>query len=687
MKKLSLPFLISNLLAFPTFASDIEEVYVSADFAQTLLAELPEATTVIGEDAILKRNAEHLEQVLSYAPNVNISSGSSRARYFQIRGIGERSQFIDPINPSVGLVIDDIDMTGLGAAATLFDIQQVEVLRGPQGTRFGANALAGMINVKSNDPTQELEGRISARAGNYDSYGLGGAVSGKLSDALTGRIAVHNYESDGYIENRYLDREDTNNIDEFLVRGKLHYQISDNSSLDLIYLHADIDNGYDAFSLDNTRETLSDEPGKDTQETDALALNFNANVNDAVALYSSISASDTDIEYSYDEDWTFVGIAPGWEYSSFDQYLRDAERATADVRLSSTEAGRLFSDSTDWVIGLNVLKRDENLTRNYTYAGQYKSELEVRSTAIYAELTTELSDSDRIITGIRFENWKNDFKDSNSIQGATDEDLVGGKFTYEKDLNSQHFSYASYARGYKAGGINSDPDVSENNRSFDTEFNNVFELGLKSRWSDRFRTAIAIFNIERKDQQVKSSYAFPNEDNNGFSFQEFFSNAAEGRNRGIEIEGQWDISDRFSWTFSYGYLDTEFSDYSFQTNDGEFNISGRSQAHAPEFSGASSITYLLAPALSFDFEVEAKDAFYFSDSHDLRSDSYTLFHARLNYATDSFSVALYGRNLGDEDYAVRGFGFPNDPRDEYTSIGYIQLGEPRTFGVSGSFFF
>ena len=113
---------------------DLPTVTVTADFRQTDVQQIPEATTVVTGAEIEARSAEHLEQVLSFAPNVNFSSGASRGRYFQIRGIGERSQFVDPVNPSVGLVIDDIDMTGLGAAATLFDVQQVEVLRGSHPT-------------------------------------------------------------------------------------------------------------------------------------------------------------------------------------------------------------------------------------------------------------------------------------------------------------------------------------------------------------------------------------------------------------------------------------------------------------------------------------------------------------------------------------------------------------------------
>src|SRR5690606_36774581 len=143
---------------------------VTADLRNTDVQQLPEAVTVVDNEQIEGRSAEHLEQILSFAPNVNLSAGSSHGRYYQIRGIGERSQFIDPVNPSVGLLIDVIDMTGLGAAAILFDVQQVQILRGPQGTRFGAKALAGMINITTAAPTTEAEGYVRGKLVNYNRY-------------------------------------------------------------------------------------------------------------------------------------------------------------------------------------------------------------------------------------------------------------------------------------------------------------------------------------------------------------------------------------------------------------------------------------------------------------------------------------------------------------------------------------
>jgi outer membrane receptor protein involved in Fe transport len=685
--------LLTLAIAGTTYAHaediQLDTVVVEADFRQTDVQQIPEAVTVVGSQQIEARSAEHLEQVLSFAPNVNFSSGASRGRYFQIRGIGERSQFVDPVNPSVGLMIDGIDMTGLGAAATLFDVQQVEVLRGPQGTRFGANALAGMINVRSNDPSKESEGYIKARAGNYDSYGLGGAISGGLADNLQGRLAVQGFQSDGYLDNTYLNRDDTNKLDEIIARGKLAYQLNDDTDLGLTYLYADIDNGYDAFSLDKNRNTLSDQPGRDSQDTQAVALAVDSRLNNDVQLQAELTGSWNDSEYSYDEDWAYVGIAPDSEYSSFDQYLRDYQRTSADIRFLSGPTGRLINNSSDWVAGIYVMQRNEDLKRNYTYLSTpFTSSLESQAVAFYGELSSDVSVSTRIISGLRFEHWENDYQDNNGINGNTAEGLMGGKITIETLLSPSQMLYGSLARGYKAGGINTDPDISEDNREFDTEFNNTAEVGLKSSLlDDELTTRIAAFYIQRKNQQVKSSYAIQNDDNS-LTFQDYLANAAEGRNYGVELESDWNITPSLNWAVSYGYLKTEFIDYQYQTDDGEVNKDGRAQAHAPENSLATSLTTQLLNGLSLRIESEAKDTFYFSDSHDEKSKAYVLWHARLAYDSNNYAVALYGRNLTNRDYEVRGFGgFGNDPRNGYANDRYVQYGEPRLVGIEGTYRF
>lgn len=675
---IALAFLGSQA-AFAETIAELSPQTVKADFRQTDVQQLPEATTVIGSDQIQARSAEHLEQILSFAPNVNFSSGSSRARYYQIRGVGDRSQFIDPVNPSVGLYIDGIDMTGLGAAATLFDVDQVEVLRGPQGTRFGANALGGLINITSADPTKETEGYLALKAGNYNSYGAGGALSGSLNDQIQGRIAVHHFGSDGYMQNDYLNKDNTQDINETLVRTKFLWQPTVDSELKFTFLYANIDNGYDAFTLDNSRHSLADEPGKDRQETQAWALTYKNILSRKVQFESTISGSHNDSLYSFDEDWVHPELHPD-TYSSFDQYERTYKRGAVDMRFISGSDGRIFNNSTDWVLGFYGMTREDELVRNT----HYKNNLDARSVSIYSEFTTTFSPSTRLIYGVRFENWENKFEDSNLIKKDTDEWLIGSKVTLEHLLSFNHLSYLSYARGYKPGGVNSDPVLVAENRVFDAETNHAYELGLKSAWlEDAWQTRLALFYIDRSNQQAKNSQ--PYQDPNGKpKFKDYLANATKGENYGLELESRWQLHERLLWELSYGYLHTEFKDYSFAVDGLSFDKTGRAQSHAPNHSGSTAFTFGLTSALALRLEAEAKDKFYFSDSHDEMAHGYVLYHARLSFTQPRYELALSGRNLSNKDTETRGFGgFGNDPRDGWIEHKYVQLGEPRLVMLEG----
>ncbi len=179
---------------------DLEEVIVTAQFRDTELLKTSGSISVVPEAIIFDRGAQHLQDVLNVLPNVNYSSGASRARFIQVRGIGDLEQFVDPkYFPSVGITIDDVDVNGFASSAVMMDTQQVEVLRGPQGTRFGTNALAGMINIRSNDPTDTLT-VTHRRASAITAAGMRSRrFRGPLSQNLLGRIAVGQNSGDGYI--------------------------------------------------------------------------------------------------------------------------------------------------------------------------------------------------------------------------------------------------------------------------------------------------------------------------------------------------------------------------------------------------------------------------------------------------------------------------------------------------------
>ncbi|CAN0605396.1 unnamed protein product, partial [Ectocarpus sp. 12 AP-2014] len=181
-------------------------VVVTAELRRTSLLEQAASTSVLDAELMRRRNAVHLEDLLQVAPNINLSGGSSRARFYQVRGVGERSQFVEPLNPSVGLLIDNIDFSGLGTGAALFDMDQVEILRGPQGTLHGANALAGLINMRSAAPQDEFGARLYSGIGDYGRRELGASVTGPIADdTLMYRIAAFTHRSDGFMENAHLD--------------------------------------------------------------------------------------------------------------------------------------------------------------------------------------------------------------------------------------------------------------------------------------------------------------------------------------------------------------------------------------------------------------------------------------------------------------------------------------------------
>jgi iron complex outermembrane receptor protein len=677
----------------------LEEIIVTAELRHTALQNQPASTSVVTAQAIQQRAAQHLEDILNLAPNVNYASGASRARFYQIRGIGERSQFQEPLNASIGFVVDGIDFSGLGTAGTLFDVEQVEILRGPQGTLHGANALAGLINIRTAEPTEEPYLRMEATAAQYDTWSVGIVGSGPLvTDKLLYRISVNSYQSDGFLENDFLRKDDTNNRDETTLRGKLRWLAGEDSTLDLTALYVDIDNGYDAFSLDNTRHTLSDQPGRDLQESSALALKWTTSLSH-VDLELALSMASSETDYSYDEDWSYVGIAPGWEYSSTDQYLRDRNSYSAELRLVSTEQSTLLNTSTDWVVGAYYLGDREDLQRRYTYLeNDFLSDYDTDTLALFGQLDTRLSERFTLITGLRLENRQTDYKDNNAVASDPDKTLWGGRLVLEYNLSDHSMLYAGISRGYRANGVNAgilssldttdDPEIIQQLAAlqyYDEEELLNYEAGYKASFlQDSLRTRLALFYMDRNDQQVKGSLVVPREDGSS-DFVDYTSNAAKGNNYGLELELEWLILDSLSVYSNIGLLETEFEDY---INADGTDLSGRDQAHAPAYQYAIGGRYDFGRGLYLRADLEGKDEFFFSDRHETTSPAQDLLSARIGYSDENWEIALWGRNLTDEDYFARGFGsFGNDPRKEYALEPYYQFGEPRMLGVSASYTF
>ncbi len=659
-------------------AAEIEEVVVTADYRKAAINDISASITVLDHRLIQQRGARHLEDILPDAPNVNLSSGASRARFYQIRGIGERGQFSEPLNPSVGVIIDGVDFSGIGNAATLYDVEQVEILMGPQGTRYGSNALAGLINLQTRAPTDELVYGLQADLANYDGKGLAGYVSGPVTDNLLYRVSVQALKSDGFSDNLYLNQP-TNKRDETTFRGKLSWLLSDDITWDFNAAVIDLDNGYDAFSLDNIRDTLSDEPGRDHQKSKLFSTKLTASNFESFTLEAIVGYADSDIEYGYDEDWVHVGFDPA-EYSSTDQYLRDRDTLSGEIRLVSNDNGALFSGSTSWVAGIYALQQNVDLTRVYTYLPEdFTSAYDINRLAVFAETNTALNDNWSFDLGLRAERFDASYQDSDLAGFDPEDDLYGGKIALNYRTDNNNLLYVSASRGYKVGGFNIDGSLDEDLREYGPELLWNYEIGFKGfAFNDQLETRLAVFYMDRDDVQISSSTLRLRPDGST-EFIEYVGNAAGGSNYGLELTSRWLANDILAVYGSLGLLQSEYEDF---TNSAGEDLDGREQAHAPNYQFTLGTDIAITPQLLLNLNVQGKDEFYFSDSHDFRSDAYELLNASLIYSVNQYSVTLWGRNLTDKDYYVRGFYFGNDPRDGYTAKGYTQLGEPLRFGLT-----
>ena len=678
MKFTFLSTAIAALLSPQVFADTTEvelpALIVSADFRPNIAQKTPISLTTIDSETIESRGAQHLEDVLNLAPNVNVSSGASRGQYFQIRGIGERSQFSSPINPSVGLMIDGIDFSRIGGAATLFDIEQVEVLRGPQGTLFGTNALAGVINMQSKQPTNDLNIHAETGIAQYGTHNLGVAVGGALiEDKLLGRASIYSHQSDGYMENDFLNRDNTQDQDEITAKGHLKWLANDRLTVDLNLIHLDLNNGYDAFAFDNSRHTQTNHPGEDSQKTDALALKTDWRASSSVQLQSAITYLNSNSVYSYDADWDNI-----LAFDAFEEFNRDRNNYSFEFKALSNEDGWIFNNTTEWAIGVYHLVQDEKLDLNSDF-GNLNNLYETENTSIFGQLDSHLNDKLTLISGLRVEYFTADYADSNAINVETDEVLFGGKLGLNYQLEENQLLYTSLSRGYKSGGVNNNTKLLPSQLKFDTEYMWSLETGLKSLWLDGDLMAnVSAFYSLRRDAQVKTSI-----DIGGGQFKDYLTNAAKGTNYGIEAELDWSASDKLRIFASLGLLHASFDEYD-NPDPASYNANGRRQAHAPAYQFSLGSEVYLTSNWTFKANIEGKDEFYYSNSHGSKSGSYAIVNSNLDYRNGDWKVSLWGRNLFDKDYYTRGFFFDNTPPayDGSNSETYTQLAEPRVVGVT-----
>ena len=662
----------------------LEEIVVTASLRPAAASSLPLSVTVLDASAVRAAGLQHFGDVVGLVPNLTWSGGTSRPRYFQLRGIGELEQYQGAPNPSVGLLIDDIDFSGVGMPATTFDVDQIEVLRGPQGTHYGANALAGLINIKTNDPRVEPELATELVAGGDGLLGAGLVAGGALGrrgeesgDAW--RIAAQRARSDGFRRNTYLVRDDTNGRDETTLRGKVRFGLADDWTAGVSAMYVSLDNGFDAFSPDNRLRTLTDQPGRDAQRSVGASLKLDGDIGRAT-LVSTTSYANSDIVYSFDGDWgnePFWGIYAPYQY--FSHYDRQRGTLGQDLRVTSTATAR--GEGIGWLAGVYALHMDEdNLQRDYFEANlvrpPLKSTYEAANLAAYGELEWRMAAGVTATGGLRVESRSADYHDSDEADFSPTNTMVGGHLSVSGEMKSSNTWYATLSRGYKAGGFNIGEFIPPSLLEFDPEYLWNLETGVHLWNAARTMQAdVSVFYMWREDQQVASSYQLDPGDPLSYVF--FTDNAARGRNYGLEATVNWSVRPSLLVGATLGLLESEYLDYQY----GDRNLDGREQASAPPYQYSLSAEWTPGRGWMARADVLGSAAFYFDTSNDQRSNAYTLVNLKAGYESSRWSVYAWGRNVFDEKYAVRGFYFGLEPPD-FADRLYIQRGDPRLAGVT-----
>jgi outer membrane receptor protein involved in Fe transport len=661
----------------------LEEIVVTASLRPAALSEFPASVTVLDAGVLRTAGLQHLQDVMGLVPNLNWSGGTSRPRYFLLRGIGELEQYQGAPNPSVGFLNDDIDFSGVGMPATSFDVAQVEVLRGPQGTRYGANALAGLINVRSQAPRPEAELSTEFTAGEDGLRSAGLVAGGALGRAGAGsgawRFAVQQATSDGFRRNRYLGRDDTNGRDELTLRGRLALEPAEGWDVGLTVLHADLDNGFDAFAPDNSFDTLSDRPGQDAQRSTGVALKVTGRAGPGT-LQSTTAAADSDVVYSFDGDW---GNDAYWgDYAPYDYFSRyDRERRTLSQDLRFVSAATALEEGYGWLVGAYAQRLDEENLQRDEFAGELlrpllATDYQAVNAALYGEAELGLGGGVVLTGGLRVETRSADYRDSDGASFSPRDTMLGGHLSLDGETGGLGDWYVTASRGYKAGGFNIGAYVPDERRQFEPEYLWNLEAGLRGSSRDGTLTAgIALFLMWRESQQVATSFQLDPGD--PLSYVYYTDNAARGRNAGLEATLAWQPLPALALGATLGLLHSEYLGYRY----GERDLDGREQAHAPGWQYSLSAEWNAGRGWMARADLCGSDAFYFDASHDQRSEPYALLNLRAGYAADHWSVYLWGRNVTDERYAVRGFYFGLEP-PAFADELYVQQGDPRQFGVT-----
>lgn len=675
---------IALMGAVPALAADdsttVGEVVVTAQKREEKLQDVPVSVTVVGETALKALNIESGTEIARQTPNLRVSNlGNEDQPKFALRGISTPDFDLNTSSPT-GVFYDEVYVASqfLGGPQ-VYDLERVEVLRGPQGTLYGKNTTGGAINFITKKPTFEKGGDIRIQSGEYAFFHADGAFNMPLiEDKLAARVAFSTSRSDGYVKNFNPDGRDLSSIDNYAVRASLRWRPDDtfDATLRVSTSRANPTNigvinvglgpgGTNAFGVNprinpltgqafKDREIYSDRTNGEIQvKGDGATLTMSKVLGD-YTLTSITSYLEGFFLNRVDGDGS---IAP---LLAIDFYA-DTEEQSQDLRIASNGDGKFnfiaglyyghdkVGIRTDW----NFF--DDALLRNQTY-DQART-----SYAVYADGTLDVSDAMQLYAGVR---WTKDKGQQTNFQvlgaGAPvitvqpkkeyDDSAPTGRLGMRYKFSPDIMGYLQYSRGYRSGAINGAELFNAANINVaKPEYLDAFEAGLKTQLMDHALTLnTSAFHYTYKNQQFLNTITVG---------QSEIINAGESEIYGLEVETVWRATPDFTVTAGLGLLHAQFNKLSLGREIGgvlvQENLKGKDLIEAPHVSFNFALDYAIPLSNGAKIALHGDGNYVGDQFYTARNDplSKTKAHwdtnARIAYQKDNFELAIWGKNLND----------------------------------------
>lgn len=696
------------LAPVPGLAVQIEEIVVTAQKREQSLNDVGIAVTAFTGADLKELGLSEPLDLAAQTPNLNINNtfGNSIPNV-SIRGLGLNDYAVNN-NPAAGVYVDEVYLVSPAMLTfQLYDVERVEVLKGPQGTLYGRNTTAGAVNFVSNKPTEEFTGSVSLDFGNFDLIAVDGVVSGKIADGLAGRIAVKTTQQrEGHQDNRATGK-DVGEIDRTSWRAMLSWQASDNLDL-LLNVHSGRDKSDSLLlKVDNIFTPIDDAffPGDpfdssgrpDTFmdiESDGAALTVNWEYSDRITLTSITGYEDYSRRHVEDRDGTAFNQLDG-------EFLNDIEQFSQELRLTYA------TDELVLIAGLfygtdEVTTRDRFDTEDFFLDGIFPFRAvgneftqETDSKAIYVHSEWQFNDEWRLTLGLRYTDEEKDFEDAFTFiyvdalpsNGGTELQVfapvsneydvtdLSGKIGLDYSGIENTLLYASISKGFKSGNFQGQltflPSTLEN---FDEENVIAYEVGFKSQLLDRsMQLNGALFFYDYEDLQIYGPiFTVPIDPLFGIT------NAGDAEVMGAEIDLLWRATEQLDVRLGLGLLDTEITDPILSTIE-----KGSELPNSPELNFNANIKYRWNITPSLVGKVILDSSYKDDVNYDIvrqptetKEDGYWLtnMHIGVEAENGTWSVHFWSKNITDEEYRTQVLT---------STVGFGESwGIPRTYGVT-----